>query len=95
MRTFTDQQLQDMTVEEAEAAVINSVYEATQLIERLESRGKVVGNGHHARQKLARYAGDELKARWIKHATPTPTDTSTSTSGSWLDRDTVPAPVSK
>ena len=80
MRTFTDQQLQDMTVEEAEAAVINSVYEATQLIERLESRGKVVGNGHHARQKLARYAGDELKARWIKrgipvrHATPTPKD---------------------
>ena len=43
----------------------NAVYLATQLVEDLQYRGLVSGSGHHARQKIALAAVDELRSRWI------------------------------
>lgn len=53
-----------MTLEKAEAELSKAVYAATDLLERLEAEGFIVGNGHHARQKLAAAAVAELRARW-------------------------------
>jgi len=38
-------------------SIESRVYEATELLERLEGAGLLRGNGHHARQKLAAFAG--------------------------------------
>ena len=54
-----------MSLEEASAELSRRVYEAAILFERLEGAGKVFGNGHHAAQKLAAFAVDDLKARWL------------------------------
>lgn len=56
--------LQSMTLEEAQHLIEQRVYDATALIENLENAGKVFGNGHHARQNLARMAKSELTTRW-------------------------------
>jgi phosphotransacetylase len=53
-----------MTLAEAQAEISCTVYAATALLERLETEGLILGNGHHARQKLAQMAADDLKARW-------------------------------
>ena len=55
-----------MDKEEASVSLSNSVYEATALIEKLEHAGKVSGNGHHIRQKIAEYAAQVLRDRWIE-----------------------------
>jgi phosphotransacetylase len=52
------------TLEEASAEVSKAVYAATAAFERLEGDGLIMGNGHHARQKLAQAAVEDLKARW-------------------------------
>lgn len=64
MRQFTKNDVESMTLETAQRAIENCVYEATALIEKLEHAGKVRGNGHHARQKIAEEAKDELTRRW-------------------------------
>jgi hypothetical protein len=57
--------LKDMTLEQAWSELSRSVYDATRLLERLERAGKVHGNGHHMRQKLATKAVKLLEERWI------------------------------
>ena len=47
----------------------NEVYKATSLYERLEGENKIIGNGHHMRQEVARFAGELLKERWEKMET--------------------------
>lgn len=59
---------QAMTLKDAEAELSNAVYAATSLLERLEGVGRLVGNGHHARQKIAQMAVEELRSRWQEPA---------------------------
>lgn len=59
----------NLTLEEASAELSAAVYQAAQLVEQLEGAGKVIGNGHHARQKIASLAVEDLKARWVKNKT--------------------------
>ena len=53
------------TFEEAEAYLASQIYKASAMLEQLEYAGKLRGNGHHARQKLATHAIEDLKDRWI------------------------------
>lgn len=48
------------------ADLSNEVYKSTQLYETLEYKGLVYGNGHHMRQKVAEFAVNLLKERWIE-----------------------------
>ena len=57
---FTDEQIQNMTREEAVNLITNSVYASTELMERLEAAGKLRGNGHHARQAVSLKAEEEI-----------------------------------
>ena len=57
--------VRNMNLDDAKAAISNSVYAATTLFEQLESAGKCRGNGHHARQSLAAAAAAELQSRWL------------------------------
>ncbi len=53
-----------ISLEEAQRRIANAVYEATDIVERLEGAGLIWGNGHHIRQNLAQMASDTLKERW-------------------------------
>ena len=64
MKVLTRDEVAELTKDRAKTLIERSVYEATKLIEQLERAGKVSGNGHHARTKLAKSAGDELVSRW-------------------------------
>ena len=55
----------NMTRESAEHLVEHVVYTATRIIENLEMAGKLHGNGHHMRQKLASIAKKMVHNRWI------------------------------
>lgn len=61
---MTTESAKDMDFETAQAQIENAVYEATRFLEELEHAGKIQGNGHHARQKVAEFAAEELKSRW-------------------------------
>ena len=61
---LTQEEIKELDVKRARQLIEDRVYEACQLIERLEGVGKISGNGHHARQKLAAIAGDDLERRW-------------------------------
>ena len=61
-----DAGIRELTKDEARQLVATAVYDATKIIERLQSAGKLSGNGHHARQQLAEHAADELASRWIE-----------------------------
>ena len=65
MRNLTKDELKELTLEEAQSRLDRLVYDATGFIEKLEQAGKVRGNGHHARQKIARFAMDDLAKRWV------------------------------
>lgn len=65
MKNYTAEEAKAMTLEDAEAAITIAVYEASQLIETLATCGRCEGNGHHARQKLAELAKQELTSRWV------------------------------
>lgn len=67
-RKITKDELKAMSLEEAQRRLGNLVYEAAGLIEKLEQVGKAMGNGHHARQKIAQFAQDDLAKRWIHAA---------------------------
>ena len=57
----------DMSLKQAETEVRNEIYKtAMVLIERLESRGLINGNGHHIAQAIAENAVGRLYARWKK-----------------------------
>ena len=62
-----------MSLEEAEVLLSNAVYDAANIVERLEHAdtkpgmfysGKVSGNGHHVRQEIAAGAVKVLRERW-------------------------------
>lgn len=53
------------TLEQASAELSRAVYEATSLLEQLEAAGLIGGNAHHARQKLASAAVEDLRERWV------------------------------
>lgn len=54
-----------MDLNEAKAEVKQVIYSAAVVIfEKLESEKLILGNGHHAAQKLAEYAAEELESRW-------------------------------
>jgi len=61
---FTDQELKDMSLEKAITEIINEVYAATSLFERLEGKGKIIGNGHRIRQKVSKFAEALMRSRW-------------------------------
>lgn len=56
--------LEKMDLETAKAEISNKIYDASILFEQLEYRGKVYGNGHHIRQKIATYASKLMEERW-------------------------------
>lgn len=62
-RWHDEEWLKSVTLETAVAEIENAVYEASSLLERLEGVGRLLGNGHHARQKVAAFAAKELKER--------------------------------
>ena len=61
-----DIDIKSLTYEQAKAMLENTIYEASELLERLEGAGKVTGNCHHARQNICSYAVAELEQRWVK-----------------------------
>lgn len=56
--------LKELTKDHAVADIGNAAYKATCLFEHLERAGKVVGNGHHMRQKCAEFASQLMTERW-------------------------------
>lgn len=67
-REMTEKQLKELSLAEAETLLANHIYAEGSFIEVLEGRGKVWGNGHHARQYLASYARHILRSRWKDEA---------------------------
>jgi len=55
-----------MSLEEAKNIISEETYTHSRLIELLENVGKIRGNGHHIRQKIAANAENLLKERWIE-----------------------------
>jgi hypothetical protein len=49
---------------DAEAELCNLLYAATAIIEQMEHKGLILGNGHHARQAVVEFAIAELRRRW-------------------------------
>lgn len=66
MKPVTVEQAKTMTLEEAKSSISLAVYEASRLLETLENAGLCHGNGHHARQKLAAAAAEQVELRWKK-----------------------------
>lgn len=71
MRDFTDEELQNMTLEDAKNELSNRLYEAAGIIELLEYKGsscagnkRIAGNGHHMRQEIAAFGEALLEDRW-------------------------------
>jgi L-fucose isomerase-like protein len=69
MKPLTREEINELSQEEVERRLYNQVYEACKIIETLERLQKVFGNGHHARQKIADFAIQDLRDRWIKKDT--------------------------
>ncbi len=60
-----NEKLKAMSLKDAQLQIERKVYEATRLLEELERAGKIRGNGHHMRQRLAGYAKTLVKDRWL------------------------------
>jgi len=67
-------QLKEMSLEDAQGELSNSVYESCFMYEQLEHAGKVRGNGHHIMQELCEMATKLLADRWIKDPTDDPAE---------------------
>ncbi len=52
------------TCEEAAIAISNAAYQALGIFADLENAGKIWGNGHHNRQRIAKAAADLVRERW-------------------------------
>lgn len=61
---YTTEEAKEMSKETARAEISNAVYEACSLFERLEGCGKVIGNGHHIRQQISKFATDVFDKRY-------------------------------
>jgi len=58
--------VEDLDLETAMTELSNLVYAATSLIERLEGVQKTYGNAHHTRQRIVRFAIQQLERAWKK-----------------------------
>lgn len=56
--------LSKVTFDQAESEILNAIYKASHLFERLEDAGRVRANGHHVQQRLAAVAADMLEDIW-------------------------------
>lgn len=63
-KAYTLDDAKAMSLDDAKRAIERNIYEAAALLEKLEQCGKCYGNGHHARQKLATLAAEEIESRW-------------------------------
>ena len=66
--SFTDKQLVEMTLKDAQTELSNELYAASRIIERLERVNgvkRISGNSHHIRQKIAEFGMDLLAGRWL------------------------------
>jgi hypothetical protein len=69
MRTYTQEEIEQMDLETAQAELSNNLYEASRLIEQLEytknkeGNKRISGNGHHIRQQIAKFGTDLLAER--------------------------------
>ena len=61
---YSDEELKNMSLKDAQTAISNEVYSGSALFELLEGKNKVRGNGHHIRQEMARYAQKLMEERW-------------------------------
>jgi hypothetical protein len=66
IKQLTRKEVDELSQEQVERKLYSDVYEACKIIETLEGLQKVFGNGHHARQKIADLAVQDLRERWIK-----------------------------
>lgn len=66
MEEYTFEELEKMDLDKVVAVVSNQVYHASLIFERLENAGKIKGNGHHVAQKVAAFAEEMVKERWIE-----------------------------
>lgn len=66
MKNHTNQELREMSLDDAVAELQNAVYAATSLIERLEYCGikRIRGNGHHLRQEISEFCAKVLTENW-------------------------------
>jgi len=65
-RQYTNEQLNNMTLDEAKNIIGQEIYDNSHLFERLEGVGKVRGNGHHIMQKMASLAQEMMVERWTE-----------------------------
>ena len=61
---YTSAKIRDMSQAEAITEIENAIYEAAKLLEPLANKGKIRGNGHHARQEAQRAVSAIIKERW-------------------------------
>lgn len=64
MMLYSNEELENMDLETAKTEISNKVYEVTRLFESLETKGKILGNGHHIRQRIAVVAAQEMVRAW-------------------------------
>ena len=64
MKYYSADEIKKMSQRNAEVEIVNNVYSACLLFERLEDAGKIRGNGHHMAQEIAQKAEDLMKERW-------------------------------
>lgn len=58
--------LRKISLKEAKDDLSNAIYAAARHIEEFEYLGKIRGNGHHQRQKIAEFAAKMLEDNWIE-----------------------------
>ena len=64
MKIYTQEELDNMDLDTAMVEISNHAYEATQLFEILEGKGKVSGNGHHIRQEVCAFVQKLMREHW-------------------------------
>ena len=63
-KLFTREELTNMDLETAKVELSNALYLASRIVEDLEYRRKIFGNGHHIRQQISKFGADLLEERW-------------------------------
>lgn len=63
---MTIAQIQKASKETLAAELSNRVYAAAVFLEKTEDAGRIVGNGHHMAQAVAKCAEDKMKEAWLK-----------------------------
>jgi len=61
---LTQKEIETLSREDLAAELSNAVYAATALLERMEDAGRILGNGHHKRQRVTAFAVEEMLHSW-------------------------------